>query len=293
MKTSTPLHGTGRRIGRFPYDPARLPFFYGWVILIGATLGVLMSAPGQTVGVSVFTDFLIEAHGLSRNLLSLAYLLGTIGSALLLSRVGRAYDRHGGRWLAVGAAVMMSLVLAGFALLAFIIFRARPEDHGLRPDGNLALKTRSTHAETDAGHSFTLAEARRTYSFWVFALSAVLCGLLLTACTFHVVSIFGEAGIGRERAVSVFMPAAFVAVSFEFIGSWLSDYIKLKYLAMVQMTGIVLLSLALAQRQAWRGPQQSRGRRVVGGTFGTAELATDQLCQGLHPDSRPTPPCAI
>ena len=49
------------RLANFPFDPARLPFFYGTVVLVCGTLGVLVSAPGQTVGVSVFTDFLIQS----------------------------------------------------------------------------------------------------------------------------------------------------------------------------------------------------------------------------------------
>lgn len=73
-----------------------------------------------------------------------------------------------------------------------------------------------------------------------------MTGLLLTAFTFHVVSVFGDAAMSRARAVTIFIPAALVAVAVEFSGSWLSDYIKLKYLAMVQMTGLVVLSLAMA-----------------------------------------------
>ncbi|MFW6289211.1 MAG: MFS transporter, partial [Spirochaetota bacterium] len=78
-----------------PFEPARFPFFYGWVLLGSGTIGLLMSAPGQTVGVSVFTDPLMEALGLTRSLLSLGYLVGTLASALLLSRAGRLYDRYG------------------------------------------------------------------------------------------------------------------------------------------------------------------------------------------------------
>ena len=37
-----------------------LPFYYGWVILVVAAIGVLASIPGQTMGVSVFTDHYIR-----------------------------------------------------------------------------------------------------------------------------------------------------------------------------------------------------------------------------------------
>ena len=60
-----------------PFPPSRLPFFYGWVILLAGTIGILMSIPGQTMGVSVFTENLLRDLAINRNNLSLAYLVGT------------------------------------------------------------------------------------------------------------------------------------------------------------------------------------------------------------------------
>ena len=49
------------------------------------------------MGMAVFTDPLIDVTGLSRTELSMAYLLGTIGSSLFLTKAGQWYDRYGGR----------------------------------------------------------------------------------------------------------------------------------------------------------------------------------------------------
>jgi len=81
----------------FPFDPAKLPFYYGWVIVAVATLAVCLSVPGQTMGISVFTDPLLEATSLSRLQLSNAYLIGTVASGLLLPYAGSAVDRFGAR----------------------------------------------------------------------------------------------------------------------------------------------------------------------------------------------------
>jgi len=69
--------------------------------------------PGQTMGVSVFTDYLIDALKIERFELSNAYLIGTLISATLLTRVGKLYDKYGGRVIAMTAA----LVLSGTLLL--------------------------------------------------------------------------------------------------------------------------------------------------------------------------------
>ena len=86
-------------------------------MLAAGTIGVLMSVPGQTIGVSVFTDFLLEALGLERLQLSLAYLLGTLAGAALLYFAGRLYDRWGARAMAVSAAAILGAVLWSLSAL--------------------------------------------------------------------------------------------------------------------------------------------------------------------------------
>jgi MFS transporter, OFA family, oxalate/formate antiporter len=84
----------------------RSPVFYGWIILVVGTLGIMMTTPGQTVGVAVFVDSLVEDLGVSRANVSLMYTLGTLAGALLLTFGGRLLDRHGPR---VGIVVIASL----------------------------------------------------------------------------------------------------------------------------------------------------------------------------------------
>ncbi|MBT7163632.1 MAG: MFS transporter, partial [Victivallales bacterium] len=102
---------TGVASSRIPFDPARWPFFYGWFIVVLGTIGILMSIPGQTMGVSAFTDSLIDALGLTRVQLSTAYMFGTIASSFVLTPVGRLSDRVGSRVMAFWGAVVLGLVL--------------------------------------------------------------------------------------------------------------------------------------------------------------------------------------
>lgn len=80
------------------------------ILAVGA-LGILFSIPGQTMGVSVFTDHLLSSLGLSRVRLSTAYMTGTLLSALLMTSAGRLYDRLGARTTASGAVLFLSLFL--------------------------------------------------------------------------------------------------------------------------------------------------------------------------------------
>lgn len=93
--------------------PRFFPFYYGWIVVAIGTLGILMSVPGQTMGISVFTDSLIDAFGITRNQLSFAYMGGTLASSLLLPWAGRLLDLWGARRMVVLATtgLIVSLVI--------------------------------------------------------------------------------------------------------------------------------------------------------------------------------------
>ncbi len=95
----------------FPFKPAGSPFFYGWTIVAITTIGAVMSIPGQTMGVGVFTEFLIDYTGLSRLQLSFTYMVGTIISSVLVISSGTLIDRLGTRLIIVGSSLGLALAL--------------------------------------------------------------------------------------------------------------------------------------------------------------------------------------
>ena len=92
-------------------DPNKSPFFYGYVVLFIGTLGVFASIPGQTVGVSVFTDPVKDALGLTRNQFSNAYMIGTLLSSFFVSRAGVLFDTFGARYVAFFATIILACSL--------------------------------------------------------------------------------------------------------------------------------------------------------------------------------------
>jgi|SRR5690625_3872219 len=94
------------------------PVPYSWVVLGAATVTMMMTLPGQTAGVSVFLDPIIEDMGLTRSTVSLLYTVGTLLGSFSLPFVGRFIDRRGPR-LSVG------LIAAGFALSCLFISGVR------------------------------------------------------------------------------------------------------------------------------------------------------------------------
>ena len=79
--------------------------FLGWRIVAFAIITTALTGPGQTIGVSVFVDHLIEDLDLSRDAVSGAYLAGTLLGSTAMPRVGTWIDRTGVRnamtWIGV------------------------------------------------------------------------------------------------------------------------------------------------------------------------------------------------
>ena len=328
-----------------PFAPHKLPFFYGWVVVFIGGLGIIMSMPGQTIGISAFKNSIRDALSISDIDISTAYMIGTIISALLLTYVGKALDILGSRLVAPIAAIglgittfafskcdtianivakwlpeniagwsaMLVLVLlffllrlsgqgiltlssrnmvtkwfnyrrgfatgimgfftqpafAGaayiffllisangwraswqilggiaillFAPLALLLFRDNPEASGLIPDGRDFSDDNTKNKTHTIGHQFTLKEARRTLTFWVFAGSLMMSGLFVTALSFDIENIFANAGMTRTTAFASFMPGCILSMFVRPLLGKLADKIQLKYILRIQLTGMAAL----------------------------------------------------
>ncbi len=337
-----------QQFNNFPLHPGKIPFFYGWVILIASTVGVLVSAPGQTMGVATFTDYLLENIYISRNQLSIAYMIGTIGSSLILTYAGKMYDKFGARWIGMVVSITLAIVLVllsqsdriihliidnnnsevyvgfamavllllffglrfsgqgvltmisrnmlmkwfiarrglvngissvfvslgfsmapltfdmmiqatswrnawllmaafigvGFTVFVFLFFRDNPEDLGMIPDGE-KHQNKEHNVIIKPFQQFTLIEARKTISFWLFAIPLALYALYITGFTFHLVSIFENAGMSRDKALAIFIPVSVISITISLGGGYISDRIQLKKLLILLLIGqtVALFSL--------------------------------------------------
>ncbi|MGD9620580.1 MAG: MFS transporter [Mycolicibacterium sp.] len=107
-------------------------------IVVWASVAAVMTAPGQTAAVSVFTDPLIASLGISRTELSTGYLIGTLLGAAAMPWVGRALDRYGVRPMMIGVGLTFGAVLIGIGF-ATSIFTLTVGFVGIRMCGQGAL----------------------------------------------------------------------------------------------------------------------------------------------------------
>ena len=118
------LFKTAKKINKY--------FFYGWIVLLTATVATFFSSPGQTYSISAFIGNYITDFGYSRTYMSTIYSGATILSGLLMIFMGKSVDRFGSRNMLIVATVFLALttffnstvvnipmIFIGFFLLRF------------------------------------------------------------------------------------------------------------------------------------------------------------------------------
>ncbi len=167
-------------------------------------------------------------------------------------------------WMISGAVVGL-----GFSTFVLLFYRDNPEDCRLLPDGAAYGRQNGDGPIHHPPVDFTAGQARRTYTFWVFNLAIAMQALYLTAVTFHVEDVFGEGGIGRTAAFASFLPSSVIAVVTGFLAGWISDHIKLKFLLITMIAGMIIsMSGLVALRPGWPYWLVVVGRGLSGGLFG-------------------------
>ena len=107
-------------------------FFYGWIIVGIANIGIFSSGPGQSHTFSVFVEPISQDLELSSASIASAYGLATLIAAFLLPYMGKLIDRYGARFSLIiisiilgisciffGAASNFLMLTVGFGFLRF------------------------------------------------------------------------------------------------------------------------------------------------------------------------------
>ncbi|MEZ5660179.1 MAG: MFS transporter [Burkholderiaceae bacterium] len=144
--------------------------------------------------------------------------------------------QYGWRWAWVVLGLMTWILLLPPLLLLVI---NRPEDVGLRPDGDAAPASGQAEPEIDG---LDLKQGLRTPAFYLLMLGWFAIAMLVTTLHFYQVSILNHIGVGREIAARVFPVAALaMVITMPFVGR-MFDRFKTRY---VFAAGLSMLALAL------------------------------------------------
>ena len=139
--------------------------------------------------------------------------------------------------------VFAAATLLLVALPSLLFIRRRPEDFGLRPDGDAAPPDADSGAPAgDGEQTWTLAEARRTRTLWMIAAGMSLGLAAQIAVNVHAVANFQDKGISEGLAVTI--ASIFTGVAAVSMAGW-GALLERAHVRIVAVASMSLFFLAM------------------------------------------------
>ena len=147
------------------------------------------------------------------------------------------------------------LALAGVAaaigvLPSLLLIRRRPEDMGLRPDGDVAPSAgrgdTAAPAEVDLALDYDLRRALRTRAFWLIGMALAFAMFAQGSVNFHQIPYLEDQGLSRTQAALVVSIFSAIGALGGLGGGLLSARLRMRWtmaLSLVGMAGGMLLLL--------------------------------------------------
>lgn len=166
-----------------------------WHVVIG--YGVVMALGSVALG-ELTADATVARWFIRRRSRALAVATMGLSAAGVLIPVPVALVIAHAGWRTAWLVVAAGTLLVGGA--ATVVMRRRPEDHGLRPDGDPPVVTGAAGAAWERERSFAAREAARTPAFWLLVVSTNLAGLALFGINLHLFAFLTDAGFAAGTA---------------------------------------------------------------------------------------------
>lgn len=239
-------------IGLLAATVARAP----WQLYL--SLGVLVGAGGNLMGYGVQSQFIpnwfVRRRGLA---IGIAFSGVGVGSIVLLPWLQIVIANEGWRTACWGLAAIVIVVLIPLNLL----LKRRPDDIGLKPDGDAASDTRASAACASSvvdpawtAIEWTLTRALRTARFWWIALGYFCALYAWYAVQVHQTKYLTEIGVSPMEAARALGLVSLVGVPGQIIFGHMSDRIGRERVWAIGCLGFLVCYVALIALQAGSTP---------------------------------------
>lgn len=211
-----------------------LPAFYAVWIAIGITMAMVLYEPAFTVVANWFEQRRGQA-------LAIVTFAAGFASTIFIPLTDWLYNTYGRQ----DSIIILAIILAlGTIPLHAIILRRRPEDLGLKPDGDfIPTKRKTTQRSRD--NSVSMGKAIRSRTFWWLTSAFTLIGISSFSMRFHFIPYLIDRGFdgsfaalmgGAIGAMQVAGRVVFAPLEMRFTGRNLA-------IGIFVLTGISLLVL--------------------------------------------------
>ena len=182
--------------------------------------------------------------------IGVVYLFGAVGGVVFTMSAAVIIDEFGvaAAWVSVGAIVLAVALLPNLLLVA-----ERPEQLGLRPDGDswpdaVEPTEQSTPANAAGDDSWSLGESARSLAFWILVLMGFATFFVHAGVNVHIAAYLRDQGLSLTNAAAVVTASWVVSAAGSLGWGWLMERIpaRIMYSAMLALLCGAVLLLFLA-----------------------------------------------
>ena len=209
-----------------------LPLFYGSFLVIG--LGSSLGA--QLVPTVVVARWFKKDIGKANGVMAMGMGIGGALIPIIIKMIDM-YGIQGALTILAAGACILGLPLS-------LLFRNRPEDHGMFPDGKIPEVAESGRTLQMPESSIGLRQALKMRAFWQIGIFFLIQVAIMLAMQTHVMPYLENLGVERTTAGVVAMALPLVSLGARIPFGWLADIFPKKYVVAVSL-GLKALGLFL------------------------------------------------
>ena len=148
-------------------------------------------------------------------------------------------------WRNTGLLVAVIVFICALILPRFIY--SRPEDRGLRPDGESLAETRSAEGQVAAAAAdadITVGQALKTQAFWCISFGHGLGSMIILAIMSQFGLLMKDLGYGVQTTASIVTIYTAVSIVFQLAGGYIGDRVP-KNAALFVFTGLQAVAVVI------------------------------------------------
>jgi sugar phosphate permease len=222
-------------------------FYVAWGVLVGTGANIALSLPIDTT----ISNWFVKRRGLA---LSIKVMFSGLSGVVVMPLIAWLITVQGWRIACLFGGVVMAVV--GLPLVWFFLKPHRPEYYGLLPDGakitagtteeNHLIEQGTKYAAEVQEVEFTLRQAMRTPAYWLLISVGAINGLVTPVMSIHTIPFLTDRGIDPLKAASMMSIYIGVSIPFRFVGGFIADRVKGRYLRFLVSAGFVLQAVGIS-----------------------------------------------
>ncbi len=202
-------------------------YYVVWGVIIGVGINLALTIAAD----KALTNWFIKKRGLAFGVRFA--LIGVCGALVvpLIERMVGAYE-----WR-MTCLIWAGVMFASIPLLWVFVRQKRPEYYGLLPDGVAVEPDSEVDVDSmiDRGVEyatgleeieFTLRQAMKTRSYWMFVIAWVCASVVLGGINIHVFNFLTDMGIDSAVASGMLAMMIFFTVPGRFFGGFIADHVR-------------------------------------------------------------------